>query len=105
MGVGRSIAIPPSIHHKTGNAYRWIDPGTGEARAADWELPPLDELPVIDDGDLERLREALEPWSRKPKPPQPPLDGPAPILSSATARRYRAYALACLESAQQLLPG
>jgi putative DNA primase/helicase len=99
MGTGRNITIPPSLHARTGDPYRWINPATGEPREADWRLPPLDELPVIVNEDLARLREALAPWSRKSKPPRPMADGPAPALSSATEKRYRAYALAGLERA------
>lgn len=71
MGVGRNIAIPPSLHAKIGRPYRWIDPASGNSRDGDWELPPLNELPLFTNEDLQRLREALAPWSRKPKPPWP----------------------------------
>ena len=33
--------------------------------------PAFDELPVIDDNDIARLREALAPWARKPRPEKP----------------------------------
>jgi putative DNA primase/helicase len=42
---------------------------------------------------------ALKPWSRKPKPPRPKAEGPAPVLTSDMEKRYRAYALAGLERA------
>ncbi len=97
MGIGRNITIPPSQHAKTGQPYRWIDPASG--KVCDRELSPLNELPLVTNEDLERLREALAPWSRNPKPPQPIADAPAPVLNSATEKRYRAYALAGLERA------
>src|SRR5208337_2077416 len=53
----------------------------------------------------QRLRETLEPWSRKPKPPRPLPEGPAPVLSSASEKRYRSYALAGLEGAAAALAG
>ena len=92
MGIGRSITIPPSIHAKTGMHYQWIDPGTGKPRPAEWLLPALDELPVITAADIESLIAALAPWSRKPKPPRTKIEGPAPVLTDATSKRYRAYA-------------
>jgi putative DNA primase/helicase len=99
MGLGRNITIPPSRHAKTDKAYRWIDPATSKPHRADWRLPPFKELPVIANEDLECLREALAPWSRKPKPPRPKADGQAPVLNSATEKRYHAYARAGLERA------
>lgn len=105
MGLGRVITVPPSRHAKTGKSYLWIDPATGEPRADDWGLPPLHELPAIDDSDLQRLREALAPWSRKPKPPRPLPEGPAPVLNSASEKRYRAYALKGLNDAAATLAG
>jgi hypothetical protein len=47
MGVGRVIAIPPSIHHRTGKPYIWIDPATGQPRPAGWQLPALADLPIV----------------------------------------------------------
>lgn len=99
MGLGRSIAIAPSIHAKTGKPYIWIDPATGHPRPADWQLPALADLPIVTAADIERLIAALKPWSRKPKPPRPKAEGPAPVLTSATEKRYRAWALAGLERA------
>ena len=63
------------------------------------QLPPLHELPVITNEDLERLREALAPWSRKPKPPRPTRGDTSPPPNSGTEERYRAYARAGLERA------
>ena len=99
MGTGRSIAIPPSIHAKTGMPYHWIDPATGDLRPAEWRLPALAELPLVTAADVERLLAALAPWSRKPKPSRAKAEGPAPVLTDATSKRYRAYALAGLEKA------
>lgn len=99
MGIGRNITIPPSKHAKTGQPYRWIDPVSGKPRNGDWVLPPLNELPLVTNEDLERLGEALAPWRRKPKVPRPIADAPAPVLNSATEKRYRAYASGGLERA------
>jgi hypothetical protein len=52
MGLGRSIAIPPSIHHRTGERYEWIDPATMKPRPAGWQLPALAGLPVVTGGDI-----------------------------------------------------
>lgn len=93
MGIGRSIATPPSIHARTGNEYVWWNFGTGKAHSAAWQLPPLAGLPVVTAADIERLIAALEPWSRKPRPTRPVADGPAPLLTDAVSKRYRAYAL------------
>ena len=92
MGIGRSIAIPPSIHAKTGMPYQWIDPGTGKPHPAEWLLSAHAELPVITVTDIERLIAALAPWSRKPRPPRAKANGPAPVLTDAATKRYHAYA-------------
>src|SRR5271166_2049979 len=61
MGLGRSIAIPASIHAKTGKAYQWTDPVTGKPRPAEWQIPALADLPVVTGADTERLIAALMP--------------------------------------------
>ena len=99
MGIGRSIAIPPSIHAKTGMPYQWIDPATGKARPAGWRLPELAKLPLVTAADIERLMAALAPWSRKPRSPRPKADSPAPILTDALSKRYQAYAVKGLADA------
>ena len=93
MGIGRSIATPPSIHARTGNGYVWWNLGTGKAHLAAWQLPPLAGLSVVTAADIKRLISALSPWSRKPRPMRPVADSPAPALTDAVNRRYRAYAL------------
>ncbi len=105
MGIGRSIAIPPSIHAKTGRPYQWINPDTGKQRPAGWELPALADLPEIATDDIEKLKAALEPWSRKPRPPRPMTEGPAPVPTNSTSKRYRAFALRGLEKATAGLAG
>lgn len=67
-GIGANITIPPSIHHKTKNPYRWIDPKTGVELAA---RPAFDELPIIEDGDLAKLYQAMKPWASQPRPQKP----------------------------------
>jgi putative DNA primase/helicase len=99
MGLGRVIAIAPSIHAKTGKPYQWIDPATGKPHPADWQLPRVDKLPLYTNENQERLIAALKPWSRKPKTPRPKAEGPAAVLTDTTQKRYRTYALAGLERA------
>ena len=65
-GDGQNIQVPPSIHRKTGKPYIWIDPETGMP-LTDQRCPPLDDLPLLFDADIERLRKALEPWAEKPR--------------------------------------
>ncbi len=99
MGLGRVIAIPPSIHAKTSAPYIWIDPAKGKLRLAGWQIPALADLPLVSAADVEKLIAALKPWSRKPRPPRLKAEGPAPVLTSDTEKRYRAYALGGLERA------
>ena len=64
-GDTHNIVAPPSLHRKTGRAYLWINPASGEA-LADQNAPALDKLPTIDDEDIARLRKAMEPWAELP---------------------------------------
>lgn len=89
MGTGRNITIPPSIHTK-GHAYVWLDPQTGQQFDA---RPALDELPVVTEEDLERLKAALAPWAspeRTAKPRAVHLNGSN--ITSLEHKRYKAFA-------------
>ena len=74
-GDGQNITVPPSIHRHTGSAYVWINPETGEA-LDDQTCPPLDDLPLLTDADIERLRKELEP-GQTPRTGLPKLAGAA----------------------------
>ncbi len=63
-GDGDNITVPPSLHAKTGKPYIWLNPETGEAIDV---LPPVEELPILNSSEVERVREALKPYSRAPK--------------------------------------
>lgn len=63
-GDGANITVPPSLHAKTGKPYVWLNPETGEAIE---DLPPAEELPILNSGDVERVREALAPYAREPR--------------------------------------
>ena len=99
-GTGQNITVPPSIHAKTGATYYWMNPETGECTEA---RPAFDELPAIDDANIERLRAALARWASPPRPAAPRRPGfdPAKIAKS----RYEAWFRAGLTNAQSELSG
>ncbi len=99
LGLGRNITVPPSIHAKTGQPYQWIVPESAEV--SPHGLPPLSELPVVTAADLERLREALAPWARKPREPKKRAEGTAPTDD----KRLQAYAEEGLRRATADLAG
>lgn len=63
-GDGQHITVPPSIHHKTGRPYEWLELSCGQIHT---ERPALSELPIITESDIENLREALKPWTLPPR--------------------------------------
>jgi hypothetical protein len=84
-GNGQNLTVPPSLHAKTGKAYFWFNPHTGETFD---ELPAFEELPVITDADLERLRAALAPWARPARPPRAKSGPGAPKPSNKRMESY-----------------
>ena len=100
-GDGQNITVPPSIHRHTGSAYVWINPETGEA-LADQQCPPLDDLPLLTDADIERLRKALEPWAEKPRVNEPP---PKDKAAKASRTRLEKWYRAALANARSKLSG
>jgi Bifunctional DNA primase/polymerase, N-terminal/D5 N terminal like len=87
---GQNITIPPSRHVKTGELYFWFNPETNEPIDSP---PALSELPIITDQDIERLRQALVPWARKPYEPKP-----RETANKPSSTRLEAYARAAVES-------
>ena len=102
-GSGANISVPPSTHAKTGRPYIWLNPETSEQIAGP---PAVDDLPLVTPDGIRWLKEALAPWSRKPRTPRPMGDGKtAHAPNSAADKRYQAYALAGLECATKALSG
>jgi putative DNA primase/helicase len=102
-GSGGNISVPPSAHAKTGRPYIWLNPETGEQIAGP---PAVDDLPLVTPDGIRWLKEAVVPWSRKPRQPRPVGDGKTAYApNSATEKRYQAYALAGLECATANLAG
>jgi len=103
-GMGQNITVPPSIHSKTGKEYYWMNPETGDVVDVPFGKCPfaLDDLPTIDDDDIERLHEAIKPWS-SPPPQQKPRSDFDPNKIPRT--RYEAWYRAGLTNAQSALSG
>jgi hypothetical protein len=105
---GQNIMVPPSVHKKTGKLYTWINAETGAqiidpaTRAPIGRPPPLAELPVIDDADIERFRAALAPWARPPRESQPKARKDSQRPSN---KRLEAYARAGLRNQTNELAG
>jgi putative DNA primase/helicase len=105
LACGRNIHVPPSVHRKAGRCYTWIDVESGVTLCGDTPLiypPPLAELPVIDDADLDRLRAALAPWARQPRAFQPKADKGGQRPSD---KRLEAWYRAGLNNARSMLSG
>jgi hypothetical protein len=98
-GIGQNITVPPSIHFKTGNPYRWINPETGEELEG---RPSLDELPVITDDDFVALVDALAPWAT---PAPPPREASTFDPDKVARNRHDAWYRTALTNAQSRLSG
>lgn len=96
---GHNITLPPSIHRSTAEPYYWFDPHTGKRFV---ECPAVDELPVITDADLDRLRTALKPWTTPPRGRERS-NGFDP--TKVPKSRYEAWYRAGLRNAQSQLSG
>lgn len=93
LGQGRITTLPPSVHPKTGELYRWLT----EATLLN-TMPH--QLPTITDDDIAALEEALQPFAPPRKQTAPPraIIGKSSVdLSDAERRRYAAYANAILD--------
>jgi putative DNA primase/helicase len=105
-GVGQNITVPPSIHHKTGNPYFWMNPETGDKPGVfDGAAPSFSELPAVDDTDIDLLRQVMIEggWATPPRsvPKARPDFDPKKIPES----RYEAWYRAGLSNAQRALSG
>ena len=101
-GLGQNITVPPSIHAKTGKPYYWKNPETDEK--PEGVIPAsIDELPAVDNGDIERLREAISPWASKPRPA--PESRPGFDPKKIGKSRYEAWYRAGLTNAMSALSG
>ncbi len=86
----RATLIPPTIHHKTNQPYRWHN-------ASLEDLSPAD-LPIITQDHLAQLDALLEPISAKRKQPVADIDAVRREINLGyrEKRRYEAYANAVL---------
>jgi len=86
--TARKTVLPPSIHPKTGEQYRWLTKGTLYSK-------PVSNLVPISARHLEDLAVALRPWCPPPKPVRPAIVTPSDIVAD---KRMRAYALSTLRN-------
>ena len=85
LGWGRQSVIPPSIHPKTGRAYRWHNASLDG-------LTPSD-LPVITAAHIGAIGEILKPHRYEPKPFEIDQNEVKKIeIEEAERRRYERYA-------------
>lgn len=95
------VTIPPSLHRKTGQPYRWMNCQPGRPARSLFDTP-VAELGVVTIADLEALSKALEPWC----PPVAEYVAPKATRAVADAeaiKRYQAMADKEMERVPQLL--
>ncbi|MGD9806449.1 MAG: bifunctional DNA primase/polymerase [Hyphomicrobiaceae bacterium] len=96
-GAGRATVVPPSIHPKIGQPYRWTTPRTL------LDTCPQD-LPRLLPEDLQAIEQALAPFlppQREPVPIRPSVA--TADLSEQDRRRHESYARRILEAESQTL--
>jgi hypothetical protein len=95
---GSPITVPPSDHAKTRRPYVWWHFGAG--RGYTGNPPPLKDLPVVTDADLEELRRVVSPWAAAPREErkfEARKRGASQEEAEANRHRYGPYAAKALQ--------